>query len=87
MGQSYFQHLYKAMFGVSVTSDIIAARIDRAKYLLSGTDYTVTAVADLCGYSSDVHFMRQFKALCGLTPTEYRHCSASGKTDGKQSGK
>ncbi len=72
ISQSYLQHLYKQVFGVSITSDIITARIDRAKYLLSGTDYTVTAIAKLCGYNNDVHFMRQFKNQCGVTPTEYR---------------
>lgn len=85
LGQSYFQHLYKALFGVSVTSDIISARVDRAKYLLSGTDYTVTAIAELCGYNSDVHFMRQFKSLCGITPSEYRRRFAAGRTDEKYS--
>lgn len=69
---SYLQHLYKRIFGVSVTSDIIAARVDRAKYLLSGTAYTVNVIAEMCGYNNDVHFMRQFKSAVGITPTEYR---------------
>lgn len=72
MSDSYLQHLYRRVFGVSITADIITARIDRAKYLLSGTAYTVSVIANMCGYNNDVHFMRQFKALCGVTPTEYR---------------
>lgn len=70
--ESYLQHLYKRVFGVSISADIITARIDRAKYLLSGTTYTVSVIAKMCGYNSDVHFMRQFKEIAGMTPTEYR---------------
>lgn len=72
LSESYLQHLYRRVFGVSMTADVITARIDRAKYLLSGTAYTVSAIAHMCGYNSDVHFMRQFKTLCGVTPSEYR---------------
>lgn len=72
LSESYLQHLYKRTFGVSITADIIAARIDRAKYLLTGTSYTVAAVSAMCGYNNYVHFMRQFKTSVGITPTEYR---------------
>lgn len=72
LSESYFQHLYKRIFGVSVISDVITARIDHGKYLLSGTDYPIGVIAGMCGYKNDVHFMRQFKAASGLTPSEYR---------------
>lgn len=69
---SYFQHLYKALFQTSVKKDITAARLQYAIYLLSGTRQTVSAIAQQCGYQSDVHFMRVFKSCTGLTPTQYR---------------
>lgn len=72
MSQSYFQHLYKQIFGVSVIADVINSRIEHAKYLLSSTDFSVGQVATECGYKTDVHFMRQFKELAGLTPSQYR---------------
>lgn len=81
LSESYFQHLYKRFFGVGVIADVINARIEHGKYLLSGTDYPVCAVAEMCGYRSDVHFMRQFKHSTGLTPSQYRRrfkISASG---------
>ena len=53
-------------------ADVITARVDHGKYLLSGTDYPVGVIAEMCGYKNDVHFMRQFKSAVGLTPTEYR---------------
>lgn len=72
LSESYFQHLYKQIFGISVISDIIAARIEYGKYLLANTDNSVADIATQCGYSNDVHFMRQFKATAGVTPSQYR---------------
>ena len=77
VSQSYFQHLYKARFGVSFISDVTAARMERSKYLLLSTEYTVSAISEFCGYHNSEHFMRVFKSHFGLTPTEYRLSFAS----------
>lgn len=72
LSESYFQHLYKEIFGVSVIQDVIASRIEHAKYLLANTDDSVFDIANHCGYRSDVHFMRQFKSIVRVTPSQYR---------------
>ncbi|MBR1863730.1 MAG: helix-turn-helix transcriptional regulator [Ruminococcus sp.] len=72
MSRSSFQHTYKKVFGVTPMNDVIAARTEHACYLLSTTDLGVASVASQCGYSSEIHFMRQFKQRTGLTPTGYR---------------
>lgn len=72
VSKSYFQHLYKQIFDVSVMQDVIAARIEHSQYLLANTDDSVSELAIRCGYRSDVHFMRQFKSIVGMTPTQYR---------------
>ncbi|EXM39550.1 AraC family transcriptional regulator [Ruminococcus albus SY3] len=72
MSRSSFQHSYKRLFGVTPMSDVIAARIERAEYLLSSTSYSVSRIAQMCGYSSDIHFVRQFRKVKGESPTEYR---------------
>lgn len=72
MSRSSFQHLYKQMFGVTPMNDVISSRVEHAKYLLRSTGYTVTHIAQMCGYSSNIHFMRQFKQRTGMTPSEYR---------------
>jgi len=72
LSESYFQHIYKALFGVSALTDVIRSRMEQAKYLLSSTLYPVSRIAEECGYRNDVHFMRQFRSTVGLTPSEYR---------------
>ncbi|WP_054743563.1 AraC family transcriptional regulator [Cellulosilyticum ruminicola] len=68
----YFQKLYKKRFGITCANDIINARIELAKYNLTTTDLSIKNIAELCGYANDVHFMRQFKKITNLTPSEYR---------------
>jgi AraC-like DNA-binding protein len=73
MSRSCFQHLYKDFFGVSPITDVILSRIEYAKYLLSTTDISIKKISEMCGYTNDIHFMRQFKQQVKLTPTEYRN--------------
>lgn len=72
MSRSSFQHIYKMLFGTSTSSDIIKARTEYACYLLSSTRLPVSQIAYMCGYHSEIHFMRQFKQQTSKTPSEYR---------------
>lgn len=72
MSPSRFHTVYRELFGISPTADIINARIESAKNYLSNGSYSVEEVAALTGYSSVFCFIRQFKKLTGMTPGEYR---------------
>lgn len=69
---SYFQHIYKKLFGVSVMQDIIKSRITYACYLLQNNYDSIADIAGQCGYENKEHFTRQFKLETGYTPKEYR---------------
>jgi AraC-like DNA-binding protein len=51
LSRSYFQYLYKNVFAISCTEDVINAKIAHAKILLSGTSLTVNQIAEKCGYT------------------------------------
>lgn len=72
LSKSYFQHMYKELFGCSVMFDMINGRLEYAKYLLAHTQLPVAEIAKLCGYENETHFMRQFKKFVGVTPTRYK---------------
>ena len=72
ISRSYLQHLYKLFFGINIISDVKYYRIEYAKYLLISTNMTVSAISLSCGYENDVHFMRIFKNLVGISPSEFR---------------
>jgi AraC-like DNA-binding protein len=69
----YLQTIYKKTFGISCMDDVINARIRMAKEFLLQANYTLTEIAELCGYSNVEHFCRQFKEKTGCTPGEFRN--------------
>ena len=85
LSRSYIQHLYKLFFNTSIISDIQSNRMEHAKYLLSATDMTVIGISQACGYNNDVHFMRTFKKITGMTPTEFRDNFGVSSDEIKQS--
>ena len=72
ISRSSFQHMYKKMFGVSVMTDVISARMERASQLLATPNLSVREVAERCGYTNEYGFMKRFKMHFGKTPTEFR---------------
>lgn len=74
---SYFQHIYSSFFNIPFQKDLIQMRIENAKYVLTTTNLAIKEIADICGYTNEVHFYRQFKQMTGLTPSEYRKFTSS----------
>ncbi|MGE4490535.1 MAG: helix-turn-helix domain-containing protein [Kiritimatiellales bacterium] len=68
---SLFLH-FKREFGMSPVKMLQAARLDKARHLLAETALTVEMVARASGYSNLSHFLHQFKAAEGMTPSIYR---------------
>jgi AraC-like DNA-binding protein len=47
-------------------------RIEKAIHLMSTTDYSLTEIAYLTGFSDQSHFTRVFKKFIGKTPSAYK---------------
>ena len=72
LSESRFFVLYKAIFKTTPNQDLIIARMNYAKRLLSqNTTASVFDIALECGYSNEFHFIRQFKKHVGMTPKKY----------------
>ena len=69
---SRFNAIYKSIYGISPTADLINARINRAKNLLVLEDLSVEEISNALGYQNLTHFIRQFKRKVGCSPTMYR---------------
>lgn len=72
ISRAYFHRIYLAAFGVTCRQDVIESKLLYAADLLKNTDYSISVIAEQCGYESDSYFMRQFRQHNGCTPTEYR---------------
>lgn len=68
----YLSRKFKAEMGVSVTEYVKAARIERAKLLLSTTDLSIQEIADILRFCSRSYFGTVFLQVVGCTPTEFR---------------
>ena len=69
--ESHFCTVYKAIYGISPTADIINARVNSAKNLLEFSNKKVSEIASTLGYWNITHFIRQFKQKTGCTPRKY----------------
>ena len=72
VSKPYFQEIYKAAFSVTCGVDVISARIEAAKLMMTDTDLPISDIGVRCGYESIVHFSRQFKKITGVSPSAYR---------------
>lgn len=68
----YFSTLFRKSTGVTFTNFVNQVRVRASKALLAGYGVSIKEVAYSCGFSDEKYFMRVFKALEGITPTEYR---------------
>lgn len=71
LSTGYFSQMFRTATGQSPHQFVLAARIERAKELLKGSQRVID-VALRCGFRTQQHFARVFRATCNLSPTEYR---------------
>lgn len=58
--------------GETLEHYIINRRLDKVKELLMYTEFTLTEIAYLTGFSSLTHLSRQFKEHTGLSPSHFK---------------
>lgn len=71
LGKSQFFSYYKLFFNNTPKAELLSARLDRAKDLLTNEAMQVQQAAALSGFHSLPHFTKYFKESCGCTPSEY----------------
>lgn len=72
VSSGYLSRLFKKETGVSVSAYIRRQKIDMAKNLLRFSDYSMIEIANRLSFSSQSHFIQQFREVVGMTPKKYR---------------
>jgi AraC family transcriptional regulator len=77
MNYDSISELFTEVEGVTLEKFIIAKRLEKVKELLVYTDFTLTKIAYISGFSSINHLSRQFKELTGLSPSHFKSIRVS----------
>lgn len=68
----YLSNVFSEVTFTSIENFIILQKIERAKYLITTTESSVSEIAWELNYSSVAHFCTQFKSVTGLTPSVFQ---------------
>lgn len=69
---SALMRAFRGSLGMTPWEFILRRRIDRAARLLAETEYSVSQIAGLCGFTTQAHMTNVFKARRGQPPAAFR---------------
>lgn len=73
MEYSYLSRLFSAKYGIRLKQYINQKRLLTAKEMITGTNLTMTEIAEKCGFETLYRLERIFKKEEGISPTEFRN--------------
>ena len=80
LNKYYLAHAFTRYFGRSPISYLCEVRIKASRELLASTDYSITEIAQLSGFSSQSYFAQCFRKYCRMTASAYRKsCRVCGE--------
>lgn len=68
----YLSRTFKKETGDSVSGYIRRQKIEMAENLLRYSDFSLIEIANRLSFSSQSHFIQQFREMTGMTPKKYR---------------
>ncbi len=72
MNKYYMAHSFTKYTGLSPIQYLNERRLENARHLLEETDYSVSDISSMIGFSSHSYFTQIFRKKCGMTPIKYR---------------
>lgn len=70
--ERHLNRLFHQYLGFSIKHFSRIVRINRTIHLLHNARRTIDAISAESGFYDSSHYIRDFKAVCGITPQEYR---------------
>jgi AraC family transcriptional regulator len=67
---TYFASIFKTAIGISLHQYVIKQRVERAQFLMTKTDLTITDIASQVGFANPSHLTYHCKRLTGMTPKQ-----------------
>ena len=72
LGRTVFFNKLKSLTGLSPVEFVREVRVKRAAQLLETGQYNITEITYMVGMNDSRYFSKCFKAMYGMTPTEYK---------------
>ena len=72
LNKYYLSHEFTKYYGISPINYLSRKRINVCKELLENTDYGISDIAHLVGFSSQSYLSQSFRKSCGMTAGTYR---------------
>lgn len=69
---AYLSARFKKETGISFSNYIMMRKIQESSYFVRHTDYSISQIAYLYGFSSESYYITVFKKVMDMTPMEYR---------------
>ena len=80
MNYDSISEVFTKIEGITLEKYIITKRLEKVKELLVYTDFTLTEIAYITGFSSINHLSRQFKELTGFSPSHFKTLDLANKS-------
>ncbi len=72
LNKYYLSHMFSQAYGISPINYLLERRLLQCKNMLRTSDYSITEIAQLTGFSSSNYFTQYFKKHTGMTPRKYK---------------
>ncbi len=79
MNKYYMAHSFTKFTGLSPIQYLNQRRLEAACQLLRDTDFSVSDISSLTGFSSQSYFTQIFRKFYGITPIKYRQSHTEKK--------
>lgn len=71
--EKYISHRFAEICGIPLKQYILKTKMERANYMLTDTNKSITEIARELGFPDSHNFSRTYKKITGLSPSEYRN--------------
>lgn len=70
--RSYLSKIFHQCTGSTLQKYLLNVRIERSRFLLKHTDYTIKEISFSVGITDEYYFSRIFRQVVGISPSSYR---------------
>lgn len=79
LSKYYLVHMFTKEYGISPINYLNQKRVEESCHFLSNTDYSISEIAQILGFSSLSYFSQSFKRIRAVSPLTYRLQNRKGK--------